>query len=92
MPYFITIFEIVNSENDSMILKEHIDYLNAHIATGQIYAKGPFMDHSGGLVIYHTATEEEARNIAENDPAIRKGTRKIQFKHWKASLPDSFID
>jgi len=88
MPYFVAIFEMVNKEKDKEILDVHIDFLNKNIEAGNIYAKGPFMDHTGGLVIYKMDTYEKAKTLAESDPVIIEGTRKMTFKQWKSTFPE----
>ncbi len=88
MPYFVAVFEMVNKEKDKEILDVHIDFLNKNIEAGNIYAKGPFMDHTGGLVIYKMDSLEEAQALAESDPVIVEGTRKMMFKQWKSTFPE----
>lgn len=88
MPYFVAIFEMVDREKDKEILDVHIDFLNQNIEKGNIYAKGPFMDHTGGLVIYKMDSFDEAKALAESDPVIVEGTRKMTFKQWKSTFPE----
>ena len=88
MPYFVAVFEMVDREKDKEILDVHIDFLNQNIKKGNIYAKGPFMDHTGGLVIYKMNSFEEAKALAESDPVIVEGTRKMMFKQWKSTFPE----
>lgn len=88
MPYFVAVFEMVDRDKDKEILDIHIDFLNKNIETGNIYAKGPFMDHTGGLVIYKMDSYEEAKTLAESDPVIVEGTRKMLFKQWKSTFPE----
>ncbi len=86
MILYIYIMETVDSEKDSELLEEHIGYLNKYIENGKIFAKGPFTDHSGGLVILKVDTMEEARDIVENDPAIKEGSRKYTLKEWRSNI------
>ncbi|MBO8158164.1 YciI family protein [Thermosyntropha sp.] len=86
MPYFIAFLQTVDPEKDAAILAEHKAYLDKYIKEGKIFAKGPFLDHSGGLIIYHTETEEEAYQIALNDPVIKEKSRTMIFKAWKSTL------
>lgn len=88
MPYFAAIFEMKDKEKDKEILDVHIAFLNKQIEAGNIFAKGPFMDHSGGLVLYKMDSYEEAKKLAESDPVIVHGTRKMLFKEWKSTLPE----
>lgn len=88
MPYFVAVFEMVDREKDKEILDVHIDFLNKNIEAGNIYAKGPFMDHTGGLVIYKMDSYDEAKALAESDPVIVHGTRNMMFKQWKSTFPE----
>ncbi|WP_430882940.1 YciI family protein [Fusibacter sp. JL216-2] len=88
MPYFVALFEMIDKDKDKDILDVHIDFLNENIKKGNIFAKGPFMDHSGGLVIYKMKTFEEAECLAKSDPVIVNNTRKLIFKEWKTTLPE----
>lgn len=88
MPYYIAYLEILNKKKDAEILAEHKAYLQKYLEMGKIYAKGPFLDHSGGIIIYKTKTEDEALKIATKDPVIRDGSRKMTFKAWKSTLPE----
>lgn len=88
MPYFIAYLETLDEKKDAEILDEHKAYLQKYLKEGKIYAKGPFLDHSGGIIIYKTENEEEAYEIASKDPVIRDGSRKMTFKAWKSTLPE----
>lgn len=78
----------IDKEKDKELLEEHIAYLNKYIAQGKIFAKGPFTDHSGGLVIYRVDSMEEAEAIIENDPAIKHRSRDYVLKEWKSNIED----
>lgn len=88
MPYYVAYLETINKEKDKELLAEHKAYLQHYLDTGEIYAKGPFLDHSGGLIIYQTKTREEAYAIATKDPVIKNQSRKMIFKEWKSTLPE----
>ncbi|NBG89301.1 YciI family protein [Isachenkonia alkalipeptolytica] len=88
MPYFIAYLETRDEKKDVEVLEEHKAYLQKYLNEGKIFAKGPFLDHTGGLIIYKTDTEEEALEIAKNDPVIREGSRKMIFKAWKSTLSE----
>lgn len=86
MPFFVAVMETVDSVKDAEILDEHKAYLQHHIDIGNIFAKGPFTDHSGGLIILKTDTFEIAKGIMDNDPVSINRTRKITLKQWKTTL------
>lgn len=86
MIFYVAVLKTINPEKDAEILDEHKAYLQKYIDMGKIYAKGPFTDHSGGLVIYSVGTIEEAKQIIDNDPIIRDKTREYTLKEWRSSL------
>lgn len=86
MIFYVAILNTIDAEKDAEILDEHKAYLQKYIDRGKIYAKGPFTDHSGGLVIYSVESIEEAKKIIDNDPIIRDNTREYTLKEWRSSL------
>ncbi len=86
MILYAAILKMEDLEKDKGILEEHIAYLNKHIEEGTIFAKGPFTDHSGGLVIFNTETIEKAKELMNNDPVIVHNTRTYTMKEWKSTL------
>ena len=87
MILYVTILEMVDKKKDDEILEEHIGFLNQKLEEGILVAKGPFTDHSGGLMIYKADSIEDARKIIETDPAVRDNTRKIALlKEWKSTI------
>ncbi len=86
MILYAAVLKMEDKEKDDEILEEHIAYLNKYIAQGKIFAKGPFTDHSGGLVIFNTESMEKAREIMDNDPVIVNKTRTYTMKEWKSNF------
>lgn len=79
-------FTTVDKEKDNEILQEHLDYIYKLIDDKVIVAKGPFTDHSGGLIIYKADGMEKALEYVNNDPVIKNGSRKVEVKEWKSTL------
>lgn len=86
MILYAAILETINPEKDAEVLDIHKAYLAEYIEKGKIYAKGPFMDHSGGLIIYNVSNREEAIEIIEGDPVIKENSRKYVLKEWKSTI------
>lgn len=86
MILYVALLEMINKEKDEEILEVHKAYLQKHIDNGNIYGKGPFTDHSGGLVIYKANSFDEAMEFAASDPAVLQGTRKLTLKEWSSNL------
>lgn len=86
MILYAAILETINPEKDAEVLDVHKAYLSEYIEKGKIYAKGPFTDHSGGLIIYNVENREEAVKIIEGDPVIKENSRKYILKEWKSTI------
>ena len=87
MILYVTILETIDAEKDAELLDEHIGYLNQKLEEGILIAKGPFTDHTGGLMIYKADSIEEARKLIEADPAVRDKSRAITLlKEWKSTI------
>lgn len=86
MILYAAILTTVDPDKDAEILDIHKKYLQDLIDEGKIFAKGPFTDHSGGLVIYKTESYEEALKMAENDPAVIQKSRTLALKEWRSNI------
>ena len=86
MILYAAILKTINPEKDAEILEEHKAYLQKCIEMGKIYAKGPFTDKTGGLIIFNVTTYEEARMLMENDPITLNNTREYTLKEWKSNI------
>lgn len=86
MILYAAILETIDPEKDAEVLDIHKAYLAEYIEKGKIYAKGPFTDHSGGLIIYNVKNRGEAIEIIEGDPVIKENSRKYVLKEWKSTI------
>lgn len=86
MILYAAILETIDPKKDAEILDVHKAYLQKYIDEGKIFAKGPFTDHSGGLVIYKVDSYEEAKKLAENDPAVLEKSRTLTLKEWRSNI------
>lgn len=86
MILYTALLTTIDKVKDDQVLEEHKEYLKKHIEDGKIFAKGPFTDHSGGLVIYSVENIEEAQRIIENDPVIKHKSREYKLKEWKSNI------
>lgn len=84
MPFFVI------SENNIAPMKEvqkhrssHLDYIGALQKKGKIFVAGRFLNASGGMIIVDVKDEEEAEEIAKNDPYIIKKVRNYTIKPWE---------
>lgn len=86
MILYIAMLKTIDAKKDEEILDEHKAYLQRYIDEGKIYAKGPFTDHSGGLILYKVESIDEAKYLLENDPVIRDNSREYVLKEWRSNI------
>ena len=64
-------------------LVPHREYVREALAKGILIAGGPFIDHTGGLIILEVETLEEAQVFADNDPAVIEGKFEARVYPWE---------
>lgn len=68
------------------IQREHLDYLASLRAAGQVVVNGPVLDQPDeslrGLTFFRVGSLDEARRLAEADPAVRAGRLEVEVMHW----------
>ena len=68
------------------IQREHLTYHDSLRATGLIAANGLVLDQPDdsvrGLAFYRTGSLEEARRLAEQDPAVLAGRLAVEVMTW----------
>ena len=60
-------------------LGNHGRYLQQEMTKGVLQLAGPFLDDSGGLIVYNARDEAEARAIAEHDPGVMDGILAVEW-------------
>ncbi|MDT8860669.1 YciI family protein [Alkalihalobacillus sp. MEB130] len=86
MSYFAAILLMEKPDLNMTYRPQHLEYLEKLESEGKVFAKGPFVDGAGGLVIYQANSIEEARELAEADPYIIHGVRSLQLHEWGMAL------
>ncbi|SNT03561.1 hypothetical protein SAMN05444672_105100 [Bacillus sp. OK838] len=82
MAYYAAILHMIDAEKNIEVRPQHIEYLNELDRKGKVFARGPFADGSGGLVVYIADTFKEALSLAENDPHVVHKVRRLELKEW----------
>jgi len=67
-------------------LEQHVGYMQRYFDTGKIVLGGPFLDDSGGMMIFDLAAIDEAHAIAEADPTVKSGLLTVTVKPWLAAF------
>lgn len=87
MSYYAAFLHMIDPEKNQAVLPRHIAYLDKLDEEGKIFARGPFTDGSGGLVVYIADSLEAATYLAENDPHVLEKVRRLELKEWKVWQP-----
>jgi uncharacterized protein YciI len=68
------------------IQREHLDFHASLRTAGHVVTNGPVLDQPDetlrGLAFYRTGSLEEARRLAEQDPAVRAGRLAVEVMTW----------
>jgi uncharacterized protein YciI len=82
MSYFAAILHMENPELNEKFRGQHLEFLSSLDEAGKIFGRGPFVDGTGGMVIYIADSLEEAKEMAEKDPYIVEGVRRLELHEW----------
>jgi uncharacterized protein YciI len=66
----------------------HHEFIHNLEAKGKLVGAGPFMDDAGtrfgtGMIIFRASTRAEAEKIANSEPYIAHGTRRLRLVPWQ---------
>ncbi len=73
-----------SKEELQRIQSEHLAHLGKMNEAGKLVGAGPFLDGGDlrGILIFKAASIEEARAMAEADPAVKAGRLVLEFHPW----------
>ncbi len=71
---------------DQAGIGEHVAYMKGFLDRGMLVMGGPFLDNSGGMMVFDLPTIEAARATAERDPAVENGLLTVAVKPWLVAL------
>ena len=76
-----------SKEEAEEIQEKHLNHLSKMAEMGKTSITGPMGDDGDirGIVIYNTATAEEAKQLAEQDPAVKAGRLVVEVHPWWAA-------
>ena len=76
-----------DSTESAQIQEAHMAHLTKMYDDGKSCVAGPFGDDGEirGIVIYNTATFEEADSLANADPAVKAGRLVVEVHPWWAA-------
>lgn len=74
------------TEEEAEIMSRHFLYLQEMLKEGKLIIAGPVTTGEFGLSIVETESEEEARKIMNNDPAVVSGIMTPTIYPYRVSL------
>ena len=79
-------FENTATDEDNKIVGEHFLYLKNLLEVKKLILAGPQVNAKFGIVIFEADSEEEAKNIMQNDPAVINGVFSAELFPFRVSL------
>ena len=74
------------TEEENNIIGEHFLYLQKLLEQKVLILAGPELNAGFGIVIIETDSENDARTIMENDPAVKKNIFSAKLYPFRVSL------
>ncbi len=74
------------TKEEEEIMGRHLNYLKDLIEKKAAILVGPCLDAAFGICIFEAESEEAARKITENDPAIKEKVMTAELHAFKVSL------
>jgi uncharacterized protein YciI len=73
---------------EAKLMQQHADYWAEQFKKGTVLIIGPVLDPKGawGMAVLETATEEEARTLAMNDPTVKAGLNTVELSPMQLFL------
>lgn len=71
---------------ENEIMGSHFNYLKELLAEGKLILAGPETTGKFGLCVFEAANETEAKNILDNDPAVKAGVVSGELYPYRVSL------
>ncbi|MEW6209084.1 MAG: DinB family protein [Acidobacteriota bacterium] len=77
-------WSVEQAEESRRLQSAHLAHLGKMAEAGKLVGAGPFLDGGElrGILIFKAASIEEARAMAEADPAVKSGRLIIEFHPW----------
>ena len=72
---------------NQQLLQGHLKHIQGLIASGRVFAMGPFIDNNqmAGIGVFNASSAEEARAWEQDDPFVKSGFFSIEVLKWWAA-------
>jgi uncharacterized protein YciI len=74
------------TQEERMAMGGHLEYTKRLFSENKIVLAGPCLDGAYGIVIFQADSEQEAREIFENDPVVKANIMDVELHPYKVSL------
>ncbi|WP_139491877.1 YciI family protein [Brevibacillus dissolubilis] len=74
------------TETEQVVMGEHLAYLQNLLDKGQLLLAGPCEDATFGIAVFYADSEQEARAVMENDPAVREQIMNARLHPFRAAF------
>ncbi len=76
--------DYLSAQEGAAIQQAHLEHIFAMLDSKKAAAAGPFLgDHDiRGFIVFQTGSLEEAKKLAESDPAVKAGRMKVEIHPW----------
>ncbi len=80
----------VRTQDSATVVKlqeQHLAHLSKMFEDKKMCIAGPLLDNTEvrGICVYNTSTFEEAKTLAESDPAVKAGRLMVEIHPWYAA-------
>ncbi len=75
------------SDASGVAFDQHTKHLSDQQAKGKVLLFGPWRDLPGSMAIVVAKSDEEANEIAKNDPAVKSGALTFEVRAWSVMAP-----
>lgn len=73
-------------------LTEHFKYLLGLYKSKILIYAGPFGDDTGGAAVFEVSNADEAKNLAERDPAVTSGVMIYELHSWRLVPWENYVN
>lgn len=77
------------SGSEKKAFEAHTQYLSDQQMKGKVLLFGPWRDLPGSMALVMAKSDEEANEIAKNDPAVKSGSLTFEVRAWNVTTPSS---
>jgi uncharacterized protein YciI len=74
---------------EAAVVSDHFDYLSALVDQAVVVLAGRTLttdERSFGIVIFRAESDDDARSIMENDPAVKAGVMRAELYPYRIAL------